>query len=359
MTTKRSRRVVSVALSAAALFALSGYSSCDPVLENSGFDLWCGDELCYWKLEQGQIRKAPTWHSSDYGVLFDGEYVRLSQKTDNVPDCILMNLVADIETTAEVWIVIETDDGESYQTRQGVPSTHWGVYDYLFDLPPLYGTATVSIEKRGTGRAVLAQLKAEQGEGCRTGYGELCSPGECAEGVCAPYFNDDTSIGGFGTCGTCEDHSDCASDLPCGLDAPLYGRAYEMHAQCGEPGRHGLGERCIYDEECATGICSQGTCGTCRGIPSNFPMQDTCDDGQVCDVAAIGVPFATMMCNPGMGQYGVGEHCLTAADCASGSCIGSAALRVCEQDGRRCEEDADCPADYECLEVGIAGGACQ
>ena len=37
------------------------------VIKDPGFDLWCGDSLCTWKLVTGEIRKAPTWHDKDAG----------------------------------------------------------------------------------------------------------------------------------------------------------------------------------------------------------------------------------------------------------------------------------------------------
>ena len=33
-----------------------------------GFDAWCGDRLCHWTLEKGEIRRVSTWHAGDDGV---------------------------------------------------------------------------------------------------------------------------------------------------------------------------------------------------------------------------------------------------------------------------------------------------
>src|SRR5438105_10923360 len=38
------------------------------ITRDPGFDLWCGDALCAWKIERGDIRRAPTWHEADAGV---------------------------------------------------------------------------------------------------------------------------------------------------------------------------------------------------------------------------------------------------------------------------------------------------
>ena len=37
-----------------------GATKCGQVLRDPGFDLWCGDELCAWKLERGEVKRVAT-----------------------------------------------------------------------------------------------------------------------------------------------------------------------------------------------------------------------------------------------------------------------------------------------------------
>ena len=62
-------------LAGASFFLLTGYEGgCGepPILDNNGFDLWCGDELCHWSTDKGAVERVPTWHSGDVGGTFSG-----------------------------------------------------------------------------------------------------------------------------------------------------------------------------------------------------------------------------------------------------------------------------------------------
>jgi hypothetical protein len=130
-----------------------------------------------------------------------------------------------------------------------------------------------------------------------------------------------------------------------------------MHSACGARARHGLGERCIGDAECSTGLCCEGACSTC--CASAGAPQRGCDDGELCETASDTAAVPARICSPGEGRAAAGEPCLAHADCTSGACNGPGALRLCQNDGRVCADDADCPADFACVEAGIAGGTCQ
>src|SRR5688572_1125478 len=56
-----------------------GATECGQVLRDPGFDLWCGEELCAWKLTAGDIRKVPTWHEGDAGVELVGTHAAIQQ----------------------------------------------------------------------------------------------------------------------------------------------------------------------------------------------------------------------------------------------------------------------------------------
>jgi len=58
---------LSLLLLAAATSQL-GATDCGQITRDQGFDLWCGDVLCTWKLERGEIKKVGTWNAKDSGV---------------------------------------------------------------------------------------------------------------------------------------------------------------------------------------------------------------------------------------------------------------------------------------------------
>ena len=56
-------RLSSAILLASLYLTQAGNKSCSgDLLNDSGFDLWCGDELCSWQVEKGTVEQAPTWH---------------------------------------------------------------------------------------------------------------------------------------------------------------------------------------------------------------------------------------------------------------------------------------------------------
>ena len=65
-----------------------------------GFDLWCGDELCAWKLERGEVKRVATWHEADAGVELVGSDAAIEQLAPvNSGDgtCIRFDLVANVD----------------------------------------------------------------------------------------------------------------------------------------------------------------------------------------------------------------------------------------------------------------------
>jgi hypothetical protein len=354
-------KISGLLLSVVALFALSGYSSCDPILENNGFDLWCGADLCYWKIDRGNIRKAPTWHGSDLGVEFVGDDVSISQASDNVPRCMMFSLVADVAPEVDVTLLLDIQDDGSIDAEERIPSSSWAPIEILIDMPPRFDERVrFVLEKTGAGHAVLAQIQATEAP-CPVPVqlGELCTEdGVCASGHCVPFIPGLNSIG---SCGECADSSQCSGEDVCGLDVPESKYSY-MHAACGSAARHGLAELCIEDGECVTGVCCEGVCSTCCA-------EVACSDGESCShVVLLAGSTGPRMCAPGAGAGSTGEACLTAADCASGTCAGGGELRLCNGEGRPCSNDADCApgclfgfgcGGNQCMTVGTAGGTCQ
>jgi len=61
-----------------------GFECGSPVNANTGFDLWCGDALCGWSVDKGDVERVSTWHERDYAALLIGPEVELTQVV--VPD---------------------------------------------------------------------------------------------------------------------------------------------------------------------------------------------------------------------------------------------------------------------------------
>src|SRR5829696_1451557 len=82
-----------------------GSTDCGHAIRDDGFDLWCGEQLCAWKLERGAVKRVPSWNEGDAAVELVGDDVaiqQLSRVNSNDGTCLRFDLVANVETTAEV-----------------------------------------------------------------------------------------------------------------------------------------------------------------------------------------------------------------------------------------------------------------
>jgi hypothetical protein len=356
---------------------LMGTQCEEPLVQDSGFDLWCGDTLCAWQVDAGSVAKIPTWNERDYGVALLGDPAALSQllrfSSEDV-SCIHLDLLADIDDSANVVLALDFDDDGSVEHAETVPSGAWTPISYHVVPPTYFHSVRISIRKVGGGRAELAQIRAAKASDCAgpPPLGELGRPvgatcevaAQCGGGLClarAPaeeLVPDPTTV--RMACGGCAGDGDCAAGSVCGLGFSQ--DFFEPFPACAPTAAALLGERCVADAECASGACCAGVCSTCcsgGGGPA-------CGAGDLCRARAQnaqGKPLRTAwQCAPGEGRAAAGEPCLADADCAGGSCAGAGTLSVCGADGRRCAGDADCPAgapSNPCLAVGVAGGRCR
>lgn len=365
----------------------SGYDSCTgDLLHDSGFDMWCGDQLCSWKVERGEANQAPTWHESDLGVALVGDDVLISQRTDiddGIAPCVRFELVADIAEDASVTLQMDLfGDGEIDYERQ-LPTSSWAPLVYVVHMPLRYQGILFRLAKTGGGRAVLAQIRARTLSldecGGATAIDDLpvplggscysrdqddpfapddaaCESGECAIARPAAFLPY--------SCSECQDDAGCGEGEVCGLAArvPPF---LDPYRACVAAASRSMGELCMADGECATGICCQGWCASCCA-----------DDGRECAGGATCSALidesgarAPDQCDAGQGHGQSGEACLRDDDCASGACAGGEPLRVCPVDGRLCDDDPDCPPDAvdegegreigRCVVLGTSGGSCQ
>jgi hypothetical protein len=342
------------------------------IIEDPGFDLWCGDSLCTWKLARGEIRQVPTWHAGDDGVEFLGPDTAIYQLTPvdfTDTSCIEFELLADVDAGTDLRFQVDVFGDGSFELDERIPSADWQPLVYRFDIDGPYYGVLFQISKRSDGHAIVAQLEAHT---CSSGAATQHIPAQplvegarcdldtqCDSGIC------ETFPTGFDPplrCGACEVGAACptAGDV-CGLAPPLNYTLLASSA-CVPMGSKLLGEQCGVNEECADGICGFGVCSTC--------FSSSCGGGESCEVAltipvgdgSFGNYPAPLVCSPNGGRRAAGEPCATASDCTSAICVGTE-RRVCN-DGRACGTDYDCPIltdlDHSrCATVGLIGGTCQ
>jgi hypothetical protein len=344
-----------------------------PLLNDPSFDLWCGDELCSWQVDEGSIQQVPTWHSGDHGVgmMSDPTLIsQFSQGSDDDTDCIWFTLMVDSEPGIDVQLEMDFQDDGLLEYAHTIPSTDWTTFSYYIRPPEHFDSIRFQIRKTGTGQATLAQIAADRADEdlCESRQplvyedlplGATCWEGdECASGTCqatpllSSSFDSDTTRS---SCGECSAGS-CGEGQVCGLAFTEQGAPYSA---CMQPDTKLLGEACMAGNECASDVCCEGRCSECC-------TDGQCDDGESCERRwSEGDAHTRMMpwmCDPDERDRAGGEACMGASDCASTLCDGQSQLRLCDAGGNPCETDADCPGydgdEGRCVTLGPYGGMC-
>jgi hypothetical protein len=146
----------------------AGANDCNPVLEDPGFDLWCGDALCSWKLVRGEVRKAPTWHAADLGVEFAGADTAIQQVSDVTSadgTCLEFSMISDVRDDAQLVLEIDAFGDGTVERAEAIPATEWERVTLRLRFDGPYERVRFALAKRGPGHAVLAQLDAELVDG--------------------------------------------------------------------------------------------------------------------------------------------------------------------------------------------------
>jgi len=371
------RRALRGLLCLAAAPMLMGSECEQPLVKDSGFDVWCGDTLCNWQVDAGVVAKVPTWNAQDYGVGLVGDPAAISQSlpfTSDEVSCIHFDLLANIDDAAIVTLSMDFGDGAP-ATAETIPSGAWRPLSYHLVTPTYFPSLRISIRKTGAGRVELAQIQASKASDCSgpppagtpasRPAGATCeTTSQCAAGACV-VRPVDTELFPDGTtrsvCAGCSTSADCAAGEICGL--AWSGAFIEPFPSCLAPAALVLGSRCLADGECAGGTCCQGVCSTCCAGATGGAA--ACAAGGSCAARAKnadGKPARpAWQCAPDGGSGAAGTPCLADDDCASGACAGAGVLHVCA-DGRSCSSDADCPTGppgNPCIAIGVAGGQCQ
>lgn len=345
-----------------------GATDCGEVLRDPGFDVWCGDTLCAWTVERGDIARAPTWHDKDSGVALVGDDVAIAQLapvTNSDGTCIVFSMVADVETAADVALNIDVEGDGSVERSESIPNAHWAPQKFAILIAPPFDGVRFELTKRGGGKAVVAQIDARVDATACDGSAAIAAAGkrpngarcatsdDCADGFCP------LVIFGTATCQGCQldtqDTGGCPATAVCGLGDPAL-PTIEQPIECIAKASKALGERCLGADECASGICDAG--GRCGGCATPGAA---CSGGLACRESYPGLD----VCGGASGAVATGGACGADADCASHHCAG-AAREECE-DGRACRTAADCPVASgdgglvpgHCTTVGVQGGTCQ
>jgi len=349
-----------------------GNTDCGQVLRDSGFDLWCGDQLCAWKLERGSVKRVSTWNAGDYGVELDGSDAAIEQLTpvdSGDGTCIEFTLVANVEANADVELNVDVLGDGTIDHHERLPSANWKplTYDMLIKAP--YRGIRFELAKTGAGKAQLANIGAQtvrlEDGGCAgltaidpgpAPLGAYCdynaTVSSCASGLCGLVSDPDALFGFTAACSQCDDSHPCDASQVCGLHEPTSPVREESNG-CVAPASKALGERCIGNAECTSNMCSpEGRCSACT--------TGTCP---TCGPAWTGGPS---VCGPGAHQGATGAACATDDDCATGSCLGVPRMEC--SDGRPCATAIDCPfgtgsdaplQNGACTTVGVQGGSCR
>lgn len=336
-----------------------GATDCgDGIIRDPGFDLWCGDSLCAWKLERGDVRRVATWHEADAGVELVESDTAIEQFTsvDSYErTCIRFEMVADVEDTSQVEVGIDVFGDGSIERSFPVPTSHWRAVSFLFAVEGPFTGIRFELAKHGSGRAVLARIRARVVDFCNgvaaisggpAPLGALChAADDCASSLCAAVNLFEQR------CAACDpDQASCGAGQVCGLTEPgPPERAVPI--ACVPAAARQLGEQCVRDGECTGGICQSGVCSACRA--------DADCSAAACLPAYEEGPF---LCGPSQRVAVPGAPCASDNDCASGRCIGTPRAQC--PDGRTCATEANCPVDFSlkpgpCLPVGVQGGTCR
>ena len=386
-----------------------GATDCGTVIRDSGFDLWCGEELCSWKVERGEVKRVPTWNEGDSGVELVGPDTAIAQLTpvdssdgycheneDGSKNCqypadvcIEISMIANVEKTAAVDLDIDISGDGTVESSERLPTASWKPLSYRIVVAKPFAGIRFQLAKSGAGKAQLANIGAKLATNCEglpvlhqesVPTGSPCvEDASCASGICGahgapPPFGGVTGVlTADQVCRGCEAGT-CGAGEICGLgDAASPVR--EAPTTCVGIASKQLGEQCSADvfdtgsgqylSECASGYCTNHMCSTCTPSPPGN-RAGGCGSGETCGASipseGFDIHYSAYVCSPHGHRRTTGEPCTTGDDCASGACNGSERKQC--RDGRQCGSPLQCPFEDglqygECSTVGIQGGTCQ
>jgi hypothetical protein len=166
---------------------------------NPSFDEWCDQHLCEWETRQGAIAQVATWHQKDLAVSFEETPTEISQLLEHKQEgslCFLFDTIADAAPGAEMSVVLDFNDDGFADLEQRISTLRWKSVPFPVRTPVAYDGLRLSIVKKGTGRAVLAQMRVAVqpecsgspltlGAGSRCSRNEVCTSGRCEQQHCS------------------------------------------------------------------------------------------------------------------------------------------------------------------------------
>jgi hypothetical protein len=175
----------------------------EAMASDPSFDNWCDKHLCDWLTEQGNIAQTSTWHSKDLAVSFLATPTKISQRLELKSDsarCLLFETIADVATEAQVALELDYNNDGIVDDHQQISALRWKSVPFVLNTPLAYDGLTLSVVKRGTGRAVLAQMRIVPRLECPgnplllkedsvCSQNEVCTSGRCEGGHCQPCPN--------------------------------------------------------------------------------------------------------------------------------------------------------------------------
>lgn len=143
--------------------------------ENTELNAWCGESLCAWDEDEGEVRAVPTWHPDDRGLAFVSDPTRISQLASRVLTgrCFRFSYLADVADDARLYLSFDLgDDGrldhsEAIDGKGFRRTTHYWRFPgatTTFPSGPINRVRLV-LHKTGPGRAVLARMRITEERG--------------------------------------------------------------------------------------------------------------------------------------------------------------------------------------------------
>jgi hypothetical protein len=307
--------------------AVCGCELNDPI-SNGDLDEWCGDKPCGWD-KRGKVERVSTWHAHDYAASFEEDGAQLSQLNSELDsyECLSFSMVARVSRADMGFVELDFLDDGSIEWSEPIPPGDFRSLEFRVYAPSWYEGVRFIVRKEGEGEMVLASIHADiVGSGSCSGEqivlrdlpgGAPCTVNEnCATEMC---------LGSY--CVGCESDDDCEGGKVCGYDSASSGFAsLNVLPLCIEPGTRPLGELCVGDAECETGVCCEGACSECCG-------ESGCEGERVCTRALAGdgegsdvrEPF---LCSAGEQTGQEGDACTSSHEC-EGSCIERQCTGLC------------------------------
>ncbi len=114
-------------------------------------------------------RVSPTWNEGDPGVELVGGDVAIEQLSpvDSADGtCLEFDLIANVDSDAQVTLDIDVFGDGSVEYTETIPTSSWAPLTFKLPIRGPYGGVRFELAKRGSGRAVLAQIGAKIADDC-------------------------------------------------------------------------------------------------------------------------------------------------------------------------------------------------